>query len=141
MRQSVGGLATTASTAAAKFRLPALTQTARRPPNSGTVCASSTSRDGSDGERVALDANERERIVRVVHRGVDDFFGALVHEAGVRPAHQHDRPLRTGARHERIDFVGFESNHDLILCRVIARSRRRPERHFQHVSDLRKPSA
>ena len=48
MRQSVGGLATTASTAAAKFRLPALTQTARRPPNSGTVCASSTSRDGSD---------------------------------------------------------------------------------------------
>jgi hypothetical protein len=48
MRQSVGGEATTASTAAAKLRLPALTQTARLPPNSGTVCASSTRRDGSE---------------------------------------------------------------------------------------------
>ena len=85
MRQSVGGLATTASTAAAKLRLPALTRRARRPPNSGTVCASSTRRDGSDDQRIALDADQRERIVRVVDRGVDDLFGALAHQAGVAP--------------------------------------------------------
>src|SRR5712675_2072072 len=47
-RQSAaGGAASSASTAAVKLRPPALTQTARRPPNSGNVWASSTRRLGS----------------------------------------------------------------------------------------------
>src|ERR1700722_324492 len=48
MRQSAaGGAASTRSTAGVKLRPPALTHTARRPPNSGTVWGSSTSRSGS----------------------------------------------------------------------------------------------
>jgi len=46
-RQSGDVAAMSASTAGAKLRLPALTQTARRPPNSGMVLASSTRRVGS----------------------------------------------------------------------------------------------
>src|SRR5450830_55325 len=45
-RQSFDGAASTGSSAEEMLRLPALTSTARRPPNSGIVCASSTSRDG-----------------------------------------------------------------------------------------------
>jgi hypothetical protein len=45
-RHSGEGVVSTGSSAAAMLRLPAFTSTARRPPNSGTVCASSTSRDG-----------------------------------------------------------------------------------------------
>src|SRR6476661_271779 len=45
-RHSLEGALITGSTADAMFRPPALTSTARRPPNSGTVCASSMSRDG-----------------------------------------------------------------------------------------------
>src|SRR5271170_2535411 len=48
MRQSApGGAARTRSTEAVKLRPPAFTHTARRPPNRGTVWASSTSRSGS----------------------------------------------------------------------------------------------
>src|SRR5215510_7239963 len=46
MRHSFDGVAMTGSTADAIFREPAFTKTARRPPKSGTVCASSTRRDG-----------------------------------------------------------------------------------------------
>src|SRR4051812_34539431 len=46
-RQSFGGDASKASTAGAMLRPPAFTQTARRPPNSGIVFASSTSRPAS----------------------------------------------------------------------------------------------
>src|SRR5262245_16469694 len=45
-RHSLEGTSITVSTADTIFRPPAFTRTARRPPNSGTVCASSTSRDG-----------------------------------------------------------------------------------------------
>jgi hypothetical protein len=100
MRQSVGGLATTASTAAAKFRPPALTQTARRPPNNGTVCASSTRRDGSDASASPSMRTSANGSFGSSTEALMIFFGALVHEAGVGPAHQHDRPLRRGARDE-----------------------------------------
>ena len=46
-RQSADGAAISASTAGAMLRAPALTHTARLPPNSGMVLASSTSRIGS----------------------------------------------------------------------------------------------
>jgi len=45
-RHSQAGRARSSSTAGAMLRLPAFTHTARRPPNSGMVCASSTSRPG-----------------------------------------------------------------------------------------------
>src|SRR5439155_21549247 len=46
-RQSGAAVGSSASTAATKLRPPAFTQTARRPPNSGIVLASSARRDGS----------------------------------------------------------------------------------------------
>ena len=47
MRQSFRGCSASVSTPLAKLREPARTRMARRPPNSGIVIASSTSRDGS----------------------------------------------------------------------------------------------
>jgi hypothetical protein len=47
IRQSFSGVSASVSTPLAKLREPARTRMARRPPNSGTVIASSTSRDGS----------------------------------------------------------------------------------------------
>ena len=84
----------------AKLRAPALTQTARRPPNSGMVLASSTRRDGSDGELVAFEPRERERIVDVVDRGADQRLGALAHQAGVGAVDQHHRLRRIGLGEE-----------------------------------------
>src|SRR5258707_856616 len=47
MRQSFSGISASVSIPPAKLREPARTRMARRPPNSGTVIASSTSREGS----------------------------------------------------------------------------------------------
>ena len=68
-RHSFGAAPSRISTAGARLRAPALTQTARRPPNSGIVLASSTSRDGSPRDEVAFEPHQRERIVEVVDRG------------------------------------------------------------------------
>jgi len=74
MRQSVGGEATTASTAAAKLRLPALTQTARLPPNSGTVCALFDEPRRIGRERIAIDSAPAQTDRWCRRPTVDDFF-------------------------------------------------------------------
>ena len=74
------------------------THTARRPPNSGMVCASSTSRAGLGGDVLAVEPHQRERIGRIVDRRGDDGVDALADEAGVGAEDQHDRRRPVEAR-------------------------------------------
>ena len=79
------------------------------------VLASSTSRDGSAASVVAVEAHQRERIVGIVDRRLDERLGALAHQAGVGAEDQHDRPRRIGPRDEGIDVGGFERDHAIGL--------------------------
>ena len=76
---------------------------ARRPPNSGTVMASSTRRDGSaassspssrTSENGSLGSSTADAIKRV---------GALAHQAGIGTVEQDDRPARDRAGRESVD--------------------------------------
>ena len=113
-RQSFDGAASTGSSAAEMLRLPAFTSTARRPPNSGMVFASSTSRDGLAESSSPSMRTKRERIVGIVDRGAHQRVDALAHQPGVRPEHQHDRLGGIGPGDEAVDVGGFDGGHGYI---------------------------
>ena len=89
------------------LRLPAFAQTARRPPNSGIVCASSTSRAGLADKLLGFEPHQRERIVHVIDRRLDQRVDALADQAGVGTEDQHDRPRRIGPGEEGLDVGGL----------------------------------
>src|ERR1700694_4614934 len=128
MRQSFSGVSASVSTPLAKLREPARTRMARRPPNSGTVIASSTSRDGSaessspsrltsengplgGGTAGASEPHKRKRIVGVVDRGRQQRLGALAHEAGIGTVEQDDGTRGIGPGEKRVDFFSAQRNH------------------------------
>ena len=92
MRQSApGGAASTRSTAGVRLRPPALTQTARRPPNSGTVWASSTSRSGSSASASPSMRASENGIAGIVDGGGDQGIDALAYQAGIGSVDEDDR--------------------------------------------------
>ncbi len=99
------------STPLAKLREPARTRIARRPPNSGTVRASSTSRDGSADSSSPSSFTMREGIVGVVDRGFQQRVGALAHEAGVGTVEQDDRTAGIGAGQKGVDVFSAKRDH------------------------------
>ena len=108
MRQSCGGVASTTSIDGAMLRpnRPARS-TARRPPNSGTVWASSASRARIGRQFLAVDARQRERIGGIVDRGAHQRIDALAHQPGIGAVDQHDRLRRIGLGDEAVDFGGL----------------------------------
>ncbi len=83
MRQSFGGSLMRISTALAKLLLPARIRMARRPPNSGTVIASSIKPRWLGGKLVAVEPHQGEWIVHIVDSAGDQRIGALAHEAQI----------------------------------------------------------
>ena len=67
------------------------------------------------GHVLAFEPRQRERIVDVVDRRLDQRIDAFADQAGVRTEHQHHRPRRIGARDEGVDIGGFDRNHDAIF--------------------------
>ena len=63
------------------------------------------------GELLAFEPRQRERIVGIVDRRLDDGVDAFADQAGVRAEHQDHRPRRIGAGDEGIDVGGFDSDH------------------------------
>ena len=99
------------STPLAKLREPARTRIARRPPNSGTVMASSTSRDGSAESSSPSSLHQRKRIVGIVDRGRQQRVGALAHQAGIGTVEQDDGPRRIGPGEKSVDLFSAKRDH------------------------------
>src|SRR6187397_1673554 len=104
MRHSVNGAAMTVSTAGAIFRDSAFTKTARRPPNSGTVWASSTKREG-------LVASSSPSI----RTNVKGSAGSST-DARIRPEHKHDRLITVRSGYEAVDVGSFDGSHLLVIA-------------------------
>ena len=101
-----------ASTAGTMLRLPARTRIARRPPNSGMVGRLVDQARRIGGERIAVEAHQRERIGRIVDRGAHDRVDALADQAGIGAEHQHDGARRIGTCDEGFDVRGLERDHE-----------------------------
>ena len=69
-------------------------------------------------ERIAVETHQRERIVEVVDRCLDDRVDALADKAGVGTEHQYDGARRIGTGDERVDLARFQRDHAReIRCR------------------------
>ena len=95
----------------AKLREPARTRMARRPPNSGTVMASSTSRDGSAESSSPSSLHQREGIVGIVDGRRHQRIGALAHQAGVGTVEQDDRTAGIGPGEKGVDLFSAQRDH------------------------------
>ena len=60
---------------------------------------------------LAFEPRQRERIARIVDRGLDESVDAFADQAGVRAEHQHHRARRIGARDEAVDVRSFDRDH------------------------------
>ena len=93
------------------------------------------------GERVAFKPHQRERVVHVRDRGVDELFRALVHEARVGAEHQHDRLRRIGARDEGVGVLVFDRDHPTNLSDCARNvSRRRYPDHLRSIASTSAPA-
>ena len=93
------------------LRLVGFTQMARRPPNSGMVLASSTSRNGLP-ERSSPSMRTSENGSSGLSTEARTIVRARsLHQAGIGAVDQHDRPRGVRAGDKGIDIGGFESGH------------------------------
>ena len=110
-RHSLDGVATTISTAGAMLREPAFTSTARRPPNSGTVCASSTSRDGLAASSSPSMRTKANGSLGSSTDALHQRFDALAHQPGVGTVHQHDGWRGSGLAMKRSTSAALIGGH------------------------------
>ena len=100
---------------------------------------------GIGGDVVAVDADELERIGRIVHRAFGDGAGALVDQAHVGPIEQKYADARIGAPQRPVHVTRFDGDHRFSfglrsvadsrvftccarsLASLISASRRRPD--------------
>ena len=112
MRQSFIGESASVSTPLAKLREPARTRMARRPPNSGIVMASSTSRDGSaDSSSPSSRTSEKGSL----GSSTADAISASA-RSRTRPASgtvkQDDGAAGIGPGEKSVDVFSAERDHD-----------------------------
>ena len=62
-------------------------------------------------ELFGFEPHQRERIVDVIDRRLDQCIDTLADQAGIGTEHQHDRSRRIGSSEEFLDVGGFESDH------------------------------
>jgi len=109
------------------LRLPALSHTARRPPNSGMVCASSTRRVGSAATASPSRRASANGSFTSSTEALTMALGAFTDQAGIRAEHQNHRPPRIGSRDESVDVGGFDGNHEgYSILSMISSENRQP---------------
>ena len=86
-------------------------QMARLPPNRPMVPASSASRSGIGRDVVAVEADQLERVGRVVDRALGQRLGALVDEADIGAVDEEDADARIGAPQHAVHVTGFDRDH------------------------------
>ena len=65
------------------------------------------------GQFVAVEPDQRERIVGIIDRGRHQGIGALAHQAGVGAVEQDDGPAGIGPGEERVDLFSAQRDHFL----------------------------